>query len=275
METNIIQITHSGEKAAVNTLMADIGHFCFYSTMADLDGVEGRPAFGRLRSSLQAMNKLACQFFRSQYPTAARPNEISGNSIMWPHLTYLAIKGIEFLDFRCLAALLYRYKDSLRHDSLYDVVYYDEGWSSLRRVWVDLRAAALDKIQIWVTERMRTHQLDWRMGKQRVSPMELRREAHRRVDTGPCNEIMFRGGAWSPSLGSALNERLMAPLFSTFAHTQPLAETDAGGAENEIRIVNVEDVSNIEVYALMLWARIAIESRLFQALTRPSLVSAL
>ena len=105
---------------------------------------------GRLRSFLQAMEKLACPS-GPQRAATAQVKEISGNSIMWPHLTHLStrIKGLDFFDFHGLAVITCRHKNGLGYVSLYDIVCADGEWCCLWRMWADLRAGTLAKIQMW------------------------------------------------------------------------------------------------------------------------------
>ncbi|CAD6581684.1 MAG: hypothetical protein ASARMPREDX12_000628 [Alectoria sarmentosa] len=218
METKTMQVARLDEEAVMNTLMAGIEHFCFYSNTVNGGAFQEQVHSDRLTNFLQAMSKLACQPLRSNHLGADQSTENVGNIITWPQLNHLSIRGIDSLDIHGLAALIYRHKDSLRQLTLYDVVYQDEKWCNL---WADLQAGALEKIRIWPFQRSIIRELGRRAAATQGLPaMELRREAHRWADFGSHHETVFCDGAWSPRLGSYLREELVAKLFPSFAHAQ-------------------------------------------------------
>lgn len=217
METKAMQVARLDEEAVMNTLMAGIEHLCFYSNMVNGGAFQEQVHSDRLTNFLQAMSKLACQPLRSKHLGADQSTENFGNSITWPQLNHLSIKGIDSFDIHGLAALLYRHKDSLRQLTLYDVLYHDENRCNL---WAYLQAGALEKIRIWPLEKRSIWELGRIAAKQGLPAMELRREAHRWADFGSHHETVFCGGAWSPRLGPHLREELVAKLFPSFAHVQ-------------------------------------------------------
>lgn len=249
LETVNMQVARADEDVAIKSLMADIEHFCFYSNLAGLGGIAYSNLAGfagmqeqmspySLAGFLQAMEKLACPSSRSENLGTDRPTNTLGNSIAWNRLNQLSIKGVDSLDLRCLAALIYRHKNGLRHLSLYDVVYHADAWTDWCNLWADLRAGALEEIRIWHLESIKTYKLSTRIGNRQGLPaMELRREAYELARSASPAHV-FSGEAWSPELGSYIREKLVAPLFWSFAHAQPglLAEDNriSEGAEREI-----------------------------------------
>lgn len=232
LETADMQTIRADDKAVIQSLMADIEHFCFYSNLNDLaHGPRGDMPPHSLSRFLQAMEKVACPPFPPEHLSTDPSTNILGNNVVWNRLNQLSIKGIHGLDLRCLAELTHRHKDSLRHLSLYDVVYHAGDWADRCDVWADLRAGTLEEIQIWSVERVQTEALTWETSKRGLPPMELRREAYECADSGSHDKIVFRGEAWEPKLGESLRKELVAPLFSSFAHAQPglLAEEDQSG----------------------------------------------